>query len=179
MHLLVSEQYIDSIMHGATLKVIHIRLFTRIVIWLKWKVFGMLGAILENDSLVRPRPKDGSTVNTAVSEAAEKLRAIHTQKKWDVKILLMYCNAWHCCSGRFICVNCVCVCVVGNVKRSIWIYTTISHSFTFYIFHSAFCVLLWQWCLFIPHTKLVELYTPFSSMRIHIKYVTTTETCFK
>jgi hypothetical protein len=41
----------------------------------------MLGAILENDSLVRPRPKDGSTVNTAVSEAAEKLRAIHTQKK--------------------------------------------------------------------------------------------------
>ena len=68
-------------------KLIHIRLF--IIIRLKWYVYGMQGAILENDSLVRPRPKDGSTVSTAVSEAAKKLRAIHIQKKCDVKILLI------------------------------------------------------------------------------------------
>jgi len=30
------------------------------------------------------------------------------------------------------------LCVVGNVKRSIWISTTNSHSFTFYISHSAY-----------------------------------------
>jgi len=52
----------------------------------------MMGAILKSDSLVRPRPKDGSTVSTAVSEAAEKLGSIHIQKKYHVKILLIYCK---------------------------------------------------------------------------------------
>jgi hypothetical protein len=30
------------------------------------------------------------------------------------------------------------LCMVGNIKRPIWISTTISHSFTFYISHSAY-----------------------------------------